>query len=197
MLRLATAMLAIPLAIACNRTGSGDDNISDAETAATTAAVESTVVALSPVTSTDPQQIVAAYTSQYTQDLALASCATVETDNRTFVKVTFACTGPLQTTGTLELAITSLSTVEATAALTIGAVAIDGSLVLTVPASAAEPRTLEGSLVIAGPRRELEADASAEWLVSGNCVTFSASGTVAVGEASKGFAITNRTACRE
>lgn len=198
MLRLAP--FAVPVAlVACASRSEPAEPISTAESAVTTASVESTVVAMSPITSADAATIAASYQAMYPQLNGVdgGSCATVETDNRTFVRVTFACSGPLATTGELMLAITSLTTVEATANLTIGQTAIDGSVVVTIPASASTPRTLEGDLVIAGPERELDASASASWLVNGTCVTYSASGSVSVGTASKTFEITNRTACRE
>lgn len=197
MLRLAPFVLFV----ACTQPGTSPnpEPISPAETAAATSAVESAIVAISPINSTNAASIAASFQAMYPQVAAAdgGSCVTIETNNLTFVTVTFACQGLFATTGTLHVEITSLTTVEAVADLTIGNVAIDGSVTLTVPASSTSPRTLDGDLVIAGPNRELVASANADWLVTGKCVTFNASGSVAVGSASKSFQITNRTACHE
>jgi hypothetical protein len=195
LLRLAPFALGL---VACANNQPTGEPISSAESAAATAAVESTVMAVAPVTSTDAASIAASYMAAYPQALAAdGSCVTIETNNLTFVKVTFACTGPFATTGTLEITITSPTTVEATADLTTVNTTINGSLLLTIPASQSAARTLDGDLVIAGPKRELDANATASWVVSGNCVTYSASGNVTVGSASKSYQISNKTACRE
>jgi hypothetical protein len=195
------ALLAIPFALtAClGRRGDDGDEITATESAAMSAATESTVVALSPITSANASAIAAAYTQAYPQPMGAdgGSCVTIETDNLTFVKATFACQGPFATTGTLQLAITSPTSVESTSDLTIGSVKIDGVHTLNVPTDPAQPRTFEGQLSIMGPRRELDSESQASWVVTGKCVTFSASGSVTVGAASKSFSITNKTACRE
>lgn len=99
------------------------------------------------------------------------SCATVATNDTTFVDVTFNCNGLLATTGSLHVERASATSLEATADLTIGGVAIDASLVVTVPASPTAERTFEGSLSIETPNRTLSAEAEASWLKTGACVT--------------------------
>src|SRR5689334_3861123 len=125
MLRLVSLSLALPFA-ACvtdDASSSSSDPISKEESAVTTQAVEGTVVAMAPVTSTSPATIAAAYKAAFTA--GVASCATVATDNLTYVNVTFACTGPLATSGSIHLQLTSPTTIEATSDLMIGGVAID------------------------------------------------------------------------
>ena len=197
---LLTRLAPIAFIAACNG-GSAKpaEPVSPAEEAVATGAVEGTVVALAPINSTNVTTIAAQYQTDYKFRQAAdgGSCATVETNGVTYVQVTFACTGPLATTGTLRIEITSPTTVEATADLMIANTKIDGMAKLTIPASATTPRTYEADLVIQGPQRELDASADASWLVNGNCVTWSANGTVSVGAASKSFAITNKTSCHE
>jgi hypothetical protein len=193
--------LAIPFALtAClGRRGDDAEPISAIESAAMSAATESTIVALSPITSANASAIAAAYAQAYPQPTGAdgGSCATIETDNLTFVKVTFACQGIFQTTGTLQLAITSPTSIETTSDLTIGSVKIDGVHTLNVPADPAATRTFEGQLSIMGPNRELDSESQASWTVAGNCVTFSASGSVSVGAASGSFTIANKTVCHQ
>lgn len=202
MLRLVSLPLTLSLSLAAcvaDDSSSSGDPISSQESAATTQAVEGVVVAMAPVAGGSPATIAAAYR----QSLGAGglSCATVATDDLTFVTVTFACTGPLATTGTIHLQLTSLTKLEATAELAIGGASIDGSFQVTVPVDPAAQRTFQGELSIEGPRRMLAADATASWTSSGACVTYSASGSVEaegpVRSGSATFQVTAKTACRQ
>ncbi len=198
-LSLASLSLSLSL-VACASDGSGStEPISSQEAAMTNQAVEGAVIAMAPVTSNNLATIAAAYRASFST--GGASCATVATDNLTFVTVTFACTGALATTGSIDLRLTSPTTFEAAAALTIGGVSIDGTLEVTVPPAPSEERTFEGQLTITGARRTLTADAAASWTASGECVTYSAAGDVVAegprGSASAGFEIDAKTVCQE
>jgi hypothetical protein len=193
--------LSLPLVacVASDDDASSSEPISAQESAVATGAVEGAVVAMAPIASTSPASIAASYRAAF--GAGAASCATVATDNLTYVTVTFACTGVLATTGSVHLQLTSPTTLEAMANLTVGGVEIDGELQLSVPASPSSQRTFEGSLSIVGPRRMLTADASASWIVNGSCLTYSASGNVAaegpVGKGSSTFEVTSRTICHQ
>jgi hypothetical protein len=200
-LRLAPLSLSLSLvACATDDAGSGSaEPISSQESAMTHQAVEGTVIAMAPITSNNPATIAAAYRASF--GAGGASCATVATDDLTFVTVTFACTGALATTGSLELRRTSPTTVEATADLAIGGVALDGSLEVTVPVAPSEERTFEGQITITGSRRTLTAGAAASWTSNGDCVTYSATGNVLAegprGSASAAFEVDAKTVCQE
>jgi hypothetical protein len=186
----------VPGLVVAACTGSpAEPPITDAETAATTSAVESAVLALAPITVADAPTIAAQYAAAYTPAFAAdgRGCATVQS-TATTVEVTFAC---VATTGTLRVEVTSPTTVMATAELTVARLKIDGAAELTVPRDPATPRTLAAELVISGRDRELVATGDASWVANGPCVTLNASGTVAVGDASKTWQIANKTACRE
>jgi hypothetical protein len=202
MLRFAAAASVSLALAACANSPEEEEPVTAAEAAVTQSAVESTVLAFAPITSTDAATIAAQYQMQYGDALHGAtnldgSCATVETNNLTFVQVTFACTGIFATTGTLRLEITSPTTVRATADLMIRSTKIDGVATLTVPAMSSAPRTLEADLVIDGPNRELTSSADASWVVIGKCVTLNANGTTSVGTASRSWQIANKTVCHE
>jgi hypothetical protein len=162
--------------------------VTEAEAAVTSQAVEDTIVTVSAMNTTDLRLVAAGYRSD---------CAVVETDDLTFVMVTYTCTGPLATHGTIRLELTAPQTVVSTGELAIGGVAIDGSATLTIPADPTKPRTFDGQLTVTGPRRELDAEAHATWIPSGNsCVTINGQGATSVGAASRTWVITNATACR-
>jgi hypothetical protein len=199
-MRLAPLLALSTSLVACATQGEEEEPVTLAEQNATTSAVEQTVSAMSPITSVNAQSIASAYQMAYSLRNAAdgGSCATVETNGLTFVQVTFACTQQLlPITGTLRLEITSTTTVEATADLKVANTDVDGHAKLTVPANAMAPRTLEANLVIAGPQRELSADADASWVVNGNCLTLNATGMTSVGAASRSWQITNKTICHE
>lgn len=193
-----TASLAASLA-ACATQDDDTGPISAQESAATTEAVEGVVVAMAPATSGSPSSVAAAYRATY--GTGGAACATVATDDLTYVTITFSCTGPLATTGSIHLQLTSPTQLEATADLAIGGVSIDGALQLAVPLDPSAARSFQGEITIAGPRRMLTADTTASWTSSGACVTYSASGSVAAsGPARAGsatFDVTSRTVCRQ
>jgi hypothetical protein len=182
LLRLAVLPLSLSL-VAC--ADEPAEPLSAAESAATTAAVEGMVVAISPITGTDLTSIAASFQASF--GLGGLSCATVATNDTTFVDVTFNCTGLLSTSGALHIERVSPTSLEATAALTIGGIAINGALLVTVPASPTAERTFEGSLSIETPNRMLAAEAEASWRRVGPCVTYSASGNV-VAEGPRGRA---------
>jgi hypothetical protein len=173
LLRLAVLPLSLSL-VAC--ADEPAEPLSAAEAATTTAAVEGMVVTISPITGTDLAAIAASFQASF--GLGGLSCATVATNDTTFVDVTFDCNGLLATSGTLHVERTSATSLEATADLTIGGVAIDGALVVNVPASPTAERTFAGSLTIETPNRTLAADAEASWRKTGSCVTYSASAEV-------------------
>ena len=203
LLRLAPLSLSLSL-VACVADGSGEDTgaaepVSSQEAAMTQGAVEGVVIAMAPVTSNNPSTVAAAYRASFTA--GGASCATVATDNLTFVTVTFACSGALATSGSIHLELTSPTTFEATADLTIGGVAMDGTLQVTVPASSSAERSFEGEISITGPRRMLTAQAAASWTSTDTCVTYDATGSVVAEgprrSAATMFEIEARTVCRE
>jgi hypothetical protein len=199
LLRIASVSLSLSL-VACAAQESGsDDAVTAQESAATTQAVEGMVVAMAPADRGGPAAVAAAYHASFGADGL--RCATIATDNLTFVDVTFACTGPLATTGTIRLELTSPTTFAATADLTVGGVEIAASLDLSVPLAPSAEGSFDGELVIAGPRRMLTADAHASWVVNGACVTYSSEGSIeAQGPAGSGsatFEVDARTVCRQ
>jgi hypothetical protein len=204
LLRLAPLSLSLSL-VACAAQGAqgaesgSSEPITGQESAATTAAVEGVVVAMAPITSGSPATVAASYRAIF--GTGAAGCATIATDDLTFVTVTLACTGPLTASGEIQLALTSPTTFDATVDLKIGGVAIDGSLTVTAPLLPAAEGTLEGELVIDGPRRTLTAEAHASWVKAGECLTYSSSGSVTAEglarSASATFAVDARTVCRE
>jgi hypothetical protein len=182
------ASIASVLLAAC-ATDSTSEPVSEQEAAITEQAVEDTVVTVSIASTGDLASLAASF--------QLNSCATVETNNTTFVTVTFAsCPGRLATAGTIHFERTSLQAMSATIDLAVGGVAIAGELALALPLDASKPRTFDGQLVIEGPRRELTVDAAASWVVQGSCVTFDASGMVAASSHQRSWEIIARTACR-
>jgi len=200
--RLVSLPLALSLSLAAcaDQEGETGEPISSQESAATTAAVEGVVVAMAPAGSGSLATIAASYRAAF--GLGGLGCATVATDDLTFVTVSFSCTGLLATTGSIHLQLTSPTKLEATAELTIGGasgVSIDGAFEVNVPADPAAQRSFEGELTIEGPRRTLAADASASWTANGRCVTYSASGNIAAegprGSASATFDVDARTVC--
>jgi outer membrane lipoprotein SlyB len=197
LLRLAPLSLSLSL-VACATDDAGSaEPISSQEAAMTQQAVEGAVVAMAPATSNNLATIAAAYRASFT--IGGASCATVATDDLTFVTVTFACGGALATTGSIDLRLASPTTLEATADLTIGGVSLDGSLELTVPLAPSAERTFEGQLTITGSQRTLTVDAAASWIRDNGCVTYSAAGNVVAegprGSASATFEVDGKTVC--
>jgi hypothetical protein len=162
--------------------------VTEAEAAVTSQAVEDTIVEMSATSSTDLAITAAAYRA--------IACAVVETDDLTFVEVTYNCTGPFAAHGTIRLERTAPTTLVSTVELAFGGVSIDGSATLTLPVDAAKPRTFDAQLTVTGPRRELETEVHATWTRSGPCATINASGTTSVGSAARAWTITNATACR-
>lgn len=202
LLRLAYAPLFSLSLVACvaEDDGAGSaEPISSQESALTEQAVEGTVLAMAPITSGSPAVVAAAYQASF--GTGGLSCATVASDDLTYVTVTFACTGALATTGSVHLQLVSPTKLEATADLTIGGVAIDGSLSVTVPIDPAAERTFEGEISIEGSRRSLTAEAMASWKATGDCVTYDASGSIAAegphGSAAGSFEISGKTVCRK
>jgi hypothetical protein len=182
------ASIASVLLAAC-ATDSTNEPVSQQEAAITEQAVEDTVVTVSIASTSDLASLAASY--------RLNPCASVETNNTTFVTVTYAsCPGRLATTGTIHFELSSLQAMAATIDLTMGGVAIDGELAITLPIDPSKQRTFDGELVITGPRRELTVDATASWLVNGSCVTFDASGMVTASANQSSWEIIARTACR-
>jgi hypothetical protein len=201
LLRLVSLSCSLSLSlVACvssdSESGSAEP-ISNQESAMTAQAVEGVVLTMAPITSTSPVTLAASYRAAF--GVGGVSCATVDTDDLTYVDVTFACTGPLATTGSIHLQLTSPTTLEATADLAVGGISIDSSVHVEIPATQSSPRTLDASLTIAGPHRMLSADATASWTASGSCVTYTASGSVtAEGLAASGsatFEVDARTVC--
>ncbi|HWO18152.1 MAG TPA: hypothetical protein VNO30_05230 [Kofleriaceae bacterium] len=193
--------LALPLSLSLAACATDDEPtgepISSQESAMTQQAVEGTVVAMAPITSTSPALIAASFRQSF--GLGGFGCATVASDDLTFVSVTFSCTGLLSTTGTLRVERVSPTTLEATAELTVGNVSLDGQVTVTIPVTPGAERTLDAELTIAGPRRSLAAEASASWTANGACVTYSASGSVAAEgpqrSAAATFEVDGRTVC--
>lgn len=195
MLRLAPLSLSLSLAACIADEAGSAEPVSAQEAAVTSQAMEGVVVTMAPITSNNVLAIAASYRLSF--QAGGASCATVASDDLTFVTVTFACAGPLATSGTIHLELTSPTTFEATTDLTIGGVAIDGALEVSVPVSPAAPRTLDADLSIAGPRRALTAEGMASWSVTGACLTYSSSGSITAGSAAGSFEVDGRTVCRE
>ena len=150
--------------------------LSAVESAATAAAVEGMVVAISPLTGGDLGAIAASFQASF--GLGGLSCATVVTDDTTFVDVSFNCIGLLSTTGSLRVELVTPSKFEATAELTIGGIEVNGALVVSIPSNPGAARSFEGNLSIETPNRLLTADAEASWTRTGRCVTYSASANV-------------------
>lgn len=197
-LRLVSLALALPLSlVACTDEDRAEDPITTQESAMATSAMEGVVVTMAPITSTSPALIAASFKQSFG---GVVSCATVATDDTTFVDVTFSCTGLLATTGTLHIERVSPTKLEATADLKVGEIEISGSVALTLPALPGGTRTLDAEISIAGPRRMLAAEASASWVTNGSCVTYSASGNItAEGPRGSGEAtleVDDRTVCR-
>jgi hypothetical protein len=150
--------------------------LSAADSAATAAAMEGMVVSISPITGGDLASIAASFQASF--GLGGLSCATVATDDATFVTVSFDCSGLLATSGMLHVELASPTSFEATAELTIGGLEVNGAVLVNVPADPNAARTFEGSVSIETPNRTLTADAEASWRKTGSCVTYSASGEV-------------------
>jgi hypothetical protein len=199
--RFASLALALPLSLSITACATDDEPtgepISSQESAMTQQAVEGTVVAMAPITSTSPTVIAASFRQSF--GLGGFGCATVATDDLSFVTVTFTCTGLLSTTGTLHVERVSPTTLEATAELTVGGVSLDGALTVTIPATPGAERSLDAELTIVGPRRTLAAEAAASWTQAGSCVTYSASGSVAAEgprrSAEATFGVDGKTVC--
>ena len=181
------APLAMLLFTAC-ATEQSAEPVTAAEAAVTSQAVQDTIVTMSATSSADLGVAAASYRG--------LDCAVVETDNLTFLMVTYNCTGPFATHGTLRLELTAPQTVQSTVDLTIGNVKIDGSATLEIPIDQTKPRTFDAQLTVAGPRRELDTEAHATFTVSGPCATINAQGSTSVGAAARTWTITNATACR-
>jgi hypothetical protein len=197
LLRLAPLSLSLSLVACVAQDTATEEPITTQESTMATGAVEGTVVAMAPITSGGPASVAAAYRASFGLDGA--RCATVETDNLTFVTVTFACAGPLATTGSIHLELKSATTLEASADLSIGGTDVNGSLLVTIPAAPGAQGSFDGEISITGPRRTLTADASASWTVNGSCVTYSASGEISAEgprrSASTTFDVNAKTVC--
>ena len=200
MLRLVSlsASLCASLSLVGCATEDSGEPITTQESAMASSAVEGMVMAMAPASGGNVVTIAAAYRASF--GTGGLSCATVATDDLSYVTVTFACQGLLATSGTLRVELESPTQLKATADLTIGELSIDGSALLNVPVNPSAERTLEAELSIDGPRRTLTAEAEASWTANGSCVTYSSSGSVEAegprGSASGSFEVNARTVCR-
>jgi hypothetical protein len=196
MLRLLSLSASLSL-VACATEDSGEP-ITAQESALASSAMEGMVMTMAPASGGTVVSIAASYRATF--GTGGLSCATVATDDVSYVTVSFACQGLFATTGSLRVELESPTKLKATADLTIGDVSIDGSAELTVPTNPSAERTLEASFSIDGPRRALSAEAEASWTASGKCVTYSSSGSVDAegprGSASGSFEVNARTVCR-
>lgn len=136
-----------------------------------------------------PAQLIAAVQARLEAGLTLPACATIATDDRTYVEVTFAdCAGPRGlhgVSGTIraEVAIEPtacgpLSCVGAllyelsTTGLTLNGTTFSGTWSWRDPVAAGVASTWSGELSIAGPRRTIESSSSASVLVTDGCVSY-------------------------
>lgn len=198
MLRFVSVPLALSLSLAaCADEADNSDPITSQESAAATQAVEGVVVAMAPASGGSLAKIAAAYRASF--GTGGLSCATVATDDLTFVSVTFTCTGPLATAGSIQLELTSATKLEASVDLAIGGVTLDGSFELNVPLDPTAQRSFHGELTIDGLQRTLSTEATASWTSNGACVTYSASGNISAsgprGNGSADLEVTARTVC--
>jgi hypothetical protein len=162
--------------------------LSAEESAVVTKAVEDTVEMLSLVNTTN--LAVTALTFR------LIPCATVETDQRTFVTVTYACTAPLKIEGTVHFEKSTPEQLISITDLMINNVSVDSATTLVIPTSPTQPRTFDGALVVVGPTRELDSVVSASWVISGRCMILDAAGFVSINSADHSWTITGKRICR-
>ena len=151
-------------------------------------AVEDTVEALSEVNTTDLAVTAVTYRR--------IPCATVETDRRTFLTVTYACTFPFKIEGTIHFEKSSPEQLISITDLMINKMSIDSATTLVVPTSPTQPRTFDGALVVEGPRRELTSVVTASWVVSGRCMILDAAGFVLINAVEHSWTITGKRVCR-
>ncbi len=198
LLRLVTLPLSLSLVACLAQESDPGEPISSQESALTEQAVEGMIVAMAPATSGNAATIAAEFSASF--GTGGASCATVETDDLTFVTVTFACPGPLATTGSIHLQLASPAKLEATADLTINGVKLDAALELSASATTTGQGSFDGEISIEGTRRTLVADVSATWTRTDTCVTYSAAGSVTAegprGNASATLDVDGRTICQ-
>lgn len=181
------SLLTVLVAAACSADPPAEP-LSAAESEVVTNAVSDTVEMVSVVGSTNIA--VTAFTHR------LIPCATVDTDNRTFVTVTYACTKPFAIEGTVHFERSTPEQLITVTDLLVNKVSIDSATTLVVPADPTARRTFDGAMVIAGPTRELDSVISASWVVSGRCIILDAAGFVLLNSVEHAFTITGKRICR-
>lgn len=211
--RLVSFSLFAPLAVlaACN--GSDSDTTTELEEAEQASTAVETTAEASYVTTlvvADPAALaavqvdaaVAAIAAQVEARIAAGftapACATVTTDEQSFVEITFdGCTGAaglrgLSGTVRAELSFESVACgsvqcVDAvvysleTSGLTLNGTSFAGTWSLRDPLAAGEPYNWSGSLSIDGPRQSIESSSTATIAVDGTCVTYDLDAEVATG----------------
>jgi hypothetical protein len=186
--RLQAGSLLIVIVTAACTAAPPPEPLSEEETQALTRAVEDTAETLSEVNTTDLGVTAAIY--------RLIPCAKVETDRRTFVTVTYACTRPFQIAGTVHFEKSSSEQLISITDLMINSTAIDSATTLVIPKDPAAPRTFDGALVVSGPRRELDRLVSASWVVSGRCIILDAAIFESRNSVEHAVTITGKRICR-
>jgi hypothetical protein len=181
------SLLTVVVAAACTAEPPAEP-LSAAESEVMTSAVSDTVEMVSLVGSTNIA--VTALTHR------LIPCATVDSDNRTFVTVTYACTRPFAIEGTIHFEKSTPEQLITVSDLLVNKVSIDSATTLVVPTDPTARRTFDGALVVVGPTRELDAVVSASWVVSGRCMVLDAAGFVLLNSVEHAFTITGKRICR-
>ena len=166
-----------------------DEPLSEEETALTRRAVENAVEAVSEVT---------------TMDLSLNAtrfrrlrCATVDTDRRTYLTVTYDCTRPFAIEGTVHYERATPEIFNTIVDLTVETKKIDSVASLFIPRDRTQARTYDGVLVVDGPTRDLEVLSHASWVHDGRCIVLDAVGSVTLnGTTTRMWDFTGKRICR-
>lgn len=145
-----------------------------------------------------PAALIAAVEERLADGLTAPACATIATDQRTYVEVTFtSCVGPRGLRG-LSGALRAEITVEptpcgpfecvgaityqvSTSGLTLNGTTFAGTWSWRDPVAAEQPSTWSGDLTISGPRRTLQSTSSATVAIADGCATYDLTAEVTTG----------------